>query len=200
VDNLVALKGWTDGVETAVMDDMRLRYADETFDTSITNFGIFFFPDPVGGAHEIHRTLKPGGKAAVTSWKKVPFLLILHAVQGIVKPGSMPIVLSVLDKWTQKEMMETTLREGGFEEVETYEKEVMWWNKGIDEAAEGFADNFVNMVGDQWPEGEKEHILDATVQVLKEQGNDFVVESEGMIGFQMVAWIAVVTRKHKESL
>jgi hypothetical protein len=45
--------------------------------------------------------------------------------------------------------LERALRAGGFEEVEVREKEVMWWNKGVDEAAKGFADNFVNMVGDQ---------------------------------------------------
>lgn len=197
VDTLVASNGWKDRVETAVMNGMSLGYADGTFDASITNFGIFFFPDPVKGAREIYRTLKPGGKAAVTCWKKVMFLPILHAVQAIVKPGSMPIAFPTLDKWKYKETMEITLREGGFEEVEMYEKEVMWWNNGIEEAAKGLADNFVNMVGDQLTEGEKEKVLDATVQVLKEQGTDLVTESDGMIGGQMVAWIALATKKDK---
>ncbi|KAL9122047.1 MAG: hypothetical protein Q9187_001394 [Circinaria calcarea] len=160
VDTVVAFHGWKDRVETAVMDGMSLGYADGTFDASITNFGIFFFPDPVEGARKICRTLKPGGKAAVTCWKKG----------------------------------------GGFEEVEVYEKEVIWWNNGIEEAAKGLTDNFVNMVGDQWTEGEKEQALDTTVQVLKEQGKDLVIESDGMIGFQMVAWIALATKEDKTAL
>ncbi|KAL9119363.1 MAG: hypothetical protein Q9187_004081 [Circinaria calcarea] len=182
------------------MDGMSLGYADGTFDASITNFGIFFFPDPVEGAREIYRTLKPGGKATVTCWKKVSFLPILHAVQAIVKPRSMPITFPKLEEWTHKETMEMTLREGGFEEVEVYEKEVMWWNNGIEEAAKGLTDNFVNMVGDQWTEGEKEQVLDTTVQVLEEQGKDLVIERDGMIGFQMVAWIALATKKDKTTL
>ena len=197
MNRVVASSAWRDRVETAVMDGMNLCYADKTFDASITNFGIFFFPNPIIGAQEIYRTLKPGGKAAVTCWKKVPFLPILHAVQAIIKPRSVPITLPILDDWTRKETMEITLREGGFEEVEMYEKKAMWWNKGIDEASMGFVDNFVNMVGDQWAEEEKEQILDATVQVLEEQGEAFVIKSEGMIGFEMVAWIAVATRKDK---
>ena len=200
VDNIVSSNRWSDRVETAVMDGINLHYNDETFDASITNFGIFFFADPVMGAREIYRTLKPGGKAVVTCWKEVPFLPILHAVQAIVKPGSIPIVLSKLDEWTRKETMETTLKEGGFGAVEMNEKEVMWWNKGIEEAAKGFADNFVSMVGDQWTDEEKGSVLETTVQVLTEQGGDFVINSEGMIGFNMVAWIAMATRQDRIAL
>ena len=192
--NIVASNGWSDRVEMAVMDGVSLQYADEMFDVSITNFGIFFFSDPIMGAREIYRTLKHGGKAAVTCWKQVPFLSILHAVQAIIKPGSIPIALPKLDQWTKKETMESTLREGGFSQVEIFEKEVMWWNEGIEEAAKGFADNFVNMVGDQWLNAEKDQILGVTERVLREQGDDFIVKAGGKVGFHMVAWIAVATR------
>ena len=194
LNQTVTSNNWIDRVETAVMDGVNLYYANDTFDASITNFGIFFFPDIMAGAREIYRTLKYGGKAAVTCWKEIPFLSVLHAVQAIIKPGSTPIVFKQLDLWTHKETMETTLRKGGFEKVEMHEKEVMWWNMGIEEAAKGFADNFVNMVGDQWLEGEKDRILDVTEQVLREQGKNLVVESDGMIGFRMVAWIAIATK------
>ena len=194
LESVVASNGWRDRVETAVMNGLSLRFVDESFDLSITNFGIFFFPDPVVGAQEIYRTLKRGGKAVVTCWRKVPFLPILHAVQAIVKPRSTPIVLETLEKWTDREKIATTLREGGFEEAETYEKEIMWWNKGFDEVAKGLADRFVTYVGDQWTEAEKEKILDATMQVLEAQEKDFVVGSEGMIGLQAFAWIAVATK------
>ncbi|TVY91579.1 Methyltransferase [Lachnellula willkommii] len=194
VDNTVVSKGWSDSVETSVIDGVSLHYPNEMFDASITNFGIFFFSDPVTGAREIYRTLKPGGQAIVTCWKEVPFLPILRAVQAIIRPGSVPIALPKLDEWARKETMEGTLRRGGFGALEVHEREVMWWNRGRDEAAKGFADNFVNMVGDQWLDEEKNEILGVTEQVLKEQGDRFVVESEGMIGFHMVAWIAVATK------
>ncbi|TVY48306.1 Demethylmenaquinone methyltransferase [Lachnellula occidentalis] len=194
VDRLVASKGWNDRVKTDVMDGVNLHYPNDMFDASITNFGIFFFSDPDMGAREIFRTLKTGGKAIVTCWKDMTLLPILHAVQAIIKPGSVPIVLRGLDIWAQKETMEMTLKRGGFSFLEMHEQEVMWWNQGIDEAAKGLADNFVNMVGDQWSDEEKNGILGVTEQVLKDQGEKFIVESEGMIGFQMVAWIAVATK------
>jgi ubiquinone/menaquinone biosynthesis C-methylase UbiE len=193
LEKLLSSKGWEDRVETAVLDGVSLdAYADEKFDASITNFGIFFFSDAALGAKEIYRTLKVGGKAAVTCWKEVPFLPILHVVQSVIKPGSAALYLPKLEEWTHRETLETALHAGGFTEIEVHEKEVMWWNRGVQEAAKGFADNFVNIVSDQWTLEEKERILPVTEEILQApEGKGFIVESEGMIGFRMVAWIGL---------
>jgi len=61
--------GWASNVSAAVMSGQDLKFGDSTFDVSVTNFGIFFFPDPVAGASEIRRTLKEGGMAVVTCWR-----------------------------------------------------------------------------------------------------------------------------------
>ncbi|KAF7863062.1 hypothetical protein EAF04_007145 [Stromatinia cepivora] len=194
LEKLIVSNSWNDRVETGVMDGVSLSYSNETFDASIVNFGIFFYSDPIAGAKELHRTLKPGGKTIVTCWKEVPFYPLLHAVQEAIKPGSKPITLSTLERWTQKEIMESTLKSGGFQNVEIHEKEVMWWGGGVQEAAKGFTDNFVNMVGDQWPESEKEQLLGATESLLTENKDGLVVKTGGKIGFRMVAWIAVATK------
>ncbi|TGO43676.1 hypothetical protein BCON_1116g00010 [Botryotinia convoluta] len=194
LENLINLNGWQDRVKTGVMDGVSLSYADEIFDVSITNFGIFFYSDPVIGAKELYRTLKPGGKAVVSCWKEVPFYPILHAVQAMIRPGTKPIAMSTLDRWTQRETMELTLKAGEFHDVQIYEKDVMWWNEGVHEAAKGFTDNFVNMVGDQWSEEEKKQLLGATQLLLEENKNGFVVKSGKKIGFRMVAWIAIATK------
>ena len=47
---VVALNAWRDGVKIALKDEVDFRYADKTFDNSITNFNIFFFPTPTTGA------------------------------------------------------------------------------------------------------------------------------------------------------
>jgi ubiquinone/menaquinone biosynthesis C-methylase UbiE len=72
--------------EVAVMNGQELSYADETFDASIMNFGIFFFPDPVRGAKQVYRTLKPGGTAIFTLWADIGFKPVLWAIQDIVQP------------------------------------------------------------------------------------------------------------------
>jgi hypothetical protein len=40
----------------------------------------------------------------------------------------------------------------------------------------------------------KGSILEVTEQVLKEQGGKFVVERDGMIGYRLIAWIAMTRR------
>jgi ubiquinone/menaquinone biosynthesis C-methylase UbiE len=191
---VVKENGWDDKIEMAVMNGMDLQFPDEKFDISITNFGIFFFPDPNKGAREIYRTLKHGGRAVVTSWKKMNFLPILPIVQAIIKPGSKPALPPGLELWTLKETLESNLRDGGFEDIQVHEHEVMWWNKGFHEAAIGLADNFVFMVGNDWSEEDKARILPVTEQVLKEQVNGLVVESDGMVGFHMSAWVALAVK------
>jgi ubiquinone/menaquinone biosynthesis C-methylase UbiE len=72
--------GWANNVSAAVMSGQDLKFGDSTFDASVTNFGIFFFPDPVAGASEIRRTLKGGGMAVVTCWRYLlqpPFPLVM---------------------------------------------------------------------------------------------------------------------------
>jgi ubiquinone/menaquinone biosynthesis C-methylase UbiE len=49
--------------------DMRtLDFPDESFDTVVCVFGIFFIPDMVGQVRLFWRLLRPGGTLAVTTW------------------------------------------------------------------------------------------------------------------------------------
>ena len=58
-------------ITTYHMDGQNLEFADDTFDWAFSIFGLMFFPDRNKGFREIMRTLKPGGRAAITSWAPV---------------------------------------------------------------------------------------------------------------------------------
>jgi ubiquinone/menaquinone biosynthesis C-methylase UbiE len=54
-----------------VCDCQALPFEDGTFDRAFSQFGLMFFPDRMKGFREMHRVLKPGGKAAIYSWAPV---------------------------------------------------------------------------------------------------------------------------------
>jgi enediyne biosynthesis protein CalE5 len=57
-----------DGVATRVLDLDRLAEPGASYDVVLCREGMMFAGDPAAAAHEIHRVLRPGGRAAVAVW------------------------------------------------------------------------------------------------------------------------------------
>jgi ubiquinone/menaquinone biosynthesis C-methylase UbiE len=55
-------------VEGAVMDAQALAFPDATFEVAFNLFSFFFFMDRAKAFHELHRVLKPGGRAFIATW------------------------------------------------------------------------------------------------------------------------------------
>jgi SAM-dependent methyltransferase len=51
-------------IETKVADGEGLDVPESSFDVAICRLGLMFFPDPLQGLREMHRALKPGGRAS----------------------------------------------------------------------------------------------------------------------------------------
>jgi SAM-dependent methyltransferase len=108
-------------VTARVMDGQRLEIEDGSFDRVLCNFGVIFFPDRVKGFAEMHRVLRPGGRAVVSAWSTLArfeaFALFMSAVQkaapDLPRPAQPPAALSLADPGR----LEAEMREGGFEEV-----------------------------------------------------------------------------------
>ena len=58
-------------IKTHLMDGQNLEFGDSGFDRVFSIFGLMFFPDRMKGFRELHRVLRPGGVATVTSWAPV---------------------------------------------------------------------------------------------------------------------------------
>jgi len=69
-------------VRTYHMDGQQLEFADNEFDWAFSIFGLMFFPDRLKGFREIWRTLKTGGRAAITSWAPVADSTAMQAMFG----------------------------------------------------------------------------------------------------------------------
>lgn len=65
-------------IEVREGDGQALPYDEASFDAAFSMFGLIFFPDRARGFGELHRVLRPGGRAVVSSWQpmgRVPLLV-----------------------------------------------------------------------------------------------------------------------------
>jgi ubiquinone/menaquinone biosynthesis C-methylase UbiE len=108
-------------VEVHVMDGQQLTLQDQSFDRVFSNFGVIFFPDRVKGFAEMHRVLRPGGRAVVSAWsgpeRFEAFRMFMGALQQAVpnmpRPQQPPAPLSLADP----AKLAAEMRAGGFKEV-----------------------------------------------------------------------------------
>jgi ubiquinone/menaquinone biosynthesis C-methylase UbiE len=185
---------WASKVQSEVMDAQELKYPDNKFTHSFTNFALMAVPDPLKAAKQIHRTLKPGGTAALTTWKQLGYMVIFHDAQRKVKPDSefLPGPRGISGEWMSDTKFRSTLEEAGFQakDVEiTTETATMssdMWVSGL----ELMKNMLVSDIVQGWTDKEKEEYNVA----LKEQ---FELENANPRPTEMVAWVAVA---HKQSV
>jgi ubiquinone/menaquinone biosynthesis C-methylase UbiE len=81
-------------VEAVVMDAQSLAFADATFDAAFSLFAFMFFPDRARAFRELHRVLRPGGRAVIATWgpierrplMKISFDALAEAVPDFPPP------------------------------------------------------------------------------------------------------------------
>lgn len=101
-------------------DAQALPYPDEMFDTAFSLFGLMFFPDRNKGFAEIHRTLKPGGSIAVTSWAPLdqsPAMQTMFGALRAIKPD-LPQPQRSIATLENPDTFKREMEEAGFKKVE----------------------------------------------------------------------------------
>ena len=82
-------------IDVAVMDAQALGFPDGGFDVAFCMFGFFFFPDRARAFAEMHRVLRPGGRALIATWSpierrplmRVGFEALAEALPQFPRPG-----------------------------------------------------------------------------------------------------------------
>jgi len=101
-------------------DAQALPYPDGMFDAAFSLFGLMFFPDRKKGFAEIHRTLKPGGSIAVTSWAPVdqsPAMQTMFGAVRAIKPD-LPQPQRSIGTLENPEVFKQEMQDAGFRNVE----------------------------------------------------------------------------------
>jgi SAM-dependent methyltransferase len=116
-------------VTTAVMDGQALDLPDGAFDAAASLFGLIFFPDTAAGARELHRVLRPGGRAAVAAWADGgltfhPLVLEALAQAGVAEPGRAAAPAAF--RLSAPAALGALLEEAGFADVAVRELEHAW--------------------------------------------------------------------------
>lgn len=100
-------------------DAQELPYADNTFDAAFSTFGLMFFPDRSKGFAEIHRTLKPGGTIAVTSWAPIdrsPAMQMMFGAIRAINPN-IPEPQKSIDTLENPDVFKQEMLDAGFRDV-----------------------------------------------------------------------------------
>lgn len=109
-----------ENVTAQLADGQALPFEEGTFDAGFSMFGLMFFPDRLKGFRELHRVLKPGARAAVSSWAPVdqsPLMIAMFGALRAADPTRAPPQPNLLNLENPARFAQE-MSEAGFRDVE----------------------------------------------------------------------------------
>ena len=112
----------SDKVSFEVADAQQLRFAGESFDLVVCQFGIMFFPDKVRANVEARRVLRDGGRYLLVIWDKVErnlaTMLAGRAVADLFPGEAGRFYERVPFRYHDRDVIRQDLAAAGFEKIE----------------------------------------------------------------------------------
>ncbi|MDQ6655931.1 MAG: methyltransferase domain-containing protein, partial [Verrucomicrobiota bacterium] len=110
----------TAGVEWQQADAMTLRFADESFDLVVCQFGLMFMPDQLAALREMRRVLAPGGELLLNTWDKLEhndFSHTVHVTQMRFFPADPPMFYETPYSLHDVEQLRSWLQLAGYTQI-----------------------------------------------------------------------------------
>ena len=123
-------------ITTYLMDGQQLSFDDNLFDWAYSIFGLMFFPDRIQGFKEIYRTLRPGGRAAATSWAPVadsPLMQLMFGAMGQAFPKKPESDSQKILSLEDPENFSHEMQQAGFSNVSVSQFDGEWTLNNIEE-------------------------------------------------------------------
>ena len=112
----------SDKVSFEPADALDLRFADETFDLVVCQFGVMFYPDKVKGNAEARRVLREGGRYLVVIWDSLDrnraSEIVNDAVGGLYPDDPPRFLARTPFGYADPQGIERDLRAAGFDTIE----------------------------------------------------------------------------------
>lgn len=177
-----------DHVTAEVMDGQALDLPEDRFDAAVSLFGVIFFPDRAAGFRELHRVLKPGGRAVVAGWStpdKVGMVSIFGdaaraAIPDLPRPAEPPPIYSLQDP----ERFRAELEAAGFRDVRIVPVVKTWTPGTPEEFWERWsgASPVFETLWEAYPD-RRTAIRDEFLRLARERhGEDVRIDAEALMG------------------
>lgn len=146
------------------MDGQKLELPDNTFDFGFSMFGLMFFPDRIAGFKELLRVLKPGARAAVSSWAPVADSPMMQLMFGALRAAfpERPEPKTNMLSLENPEFFRKEMAYAGFADVAVVPFDGKWQVRGAEEFLESMVKGSAplemmrhNLPADVWAEKRK---------------------------------------------
>lgn len=120
------------------MDGQKLDLPDGEFDYGFSMFGLMFFPDRIAGFKELLRVLKPGARAAVSSWAPVAESPVMQMMFGALRAAfpERPEPKTNMLSLENPEFFRDEMSSAGFQNVQVTAFDGVWQVRGSEEFLE----------------------------------------------------------------
>ncbi|KAI9691933.1 MAG: hypothetical protein M1822_008006 [Bathelium mastoideum] len=122
--------GWRQ-VKASLIDSHDLTFHDNTFTTAMSSINITTYNSPLKCPQEMYRTLKPGGRAVITIWKRFGITNMIHAPQRLVREDSEPMRVPK-SEFMQEGCLRNLVKQAGFEKVSAEAQSILCEGAEID--------------------------------------------------------------------